>query len=147
MNDLIIDATTDKVFLTFIKNNKNIYTSKHENSKNNFDKLLILIEQLLNKNKVLIKNLNRIYVNRGPGSFAGVRNSLSIAKGIHVAENVDYFSFSFLDFIKLGNSIKKQIVDDLSLLSKYHNIEYEEIPHLCIKYKIKKNLIKPLYLS
>ena len=147
MNDLIIDATTDKVFLTFIKNNKNIYTSKHENSKNNFDKLLILIEQLLDKNKVLIKNLNRIYVNRGPGSFAGVRNSLSIAKGIHVAENVDYFSFSFLDFIKLGNSIKKQIVDDLSLLSKYHNIEYEEIPQLCVKYKIKKNLIKPLYLS
>jgi len=147
MNDLIIDATTDKVFLTFIKNNKNIYTSKHENSKNNFDKLLVLIEELLNKNKVLIKNLNRIYVNRGPGSFAGVRNSLSIAKGIHVAENVDYFSFSFLDFIKLGNSIKKQIVDDLSLLSKYHNIEYEEIPQLCVKYKIKKNLIKPLYLS
>ena len=147
MNDLIIDATTDKVFLTFIKNNKNIYTSKHENSKNNFDKLLVLIEELLNKNKVLIKNLNRIYVNRGPGSFAGVRNSLSIAKGIHVAENVDYFSFSFLDFIKLGNSIKKQIVDDLSLLSQYHNIEYEEIPQLCVKYKIKKNLIKPLYLS
>ena len=81
MNDLIIDATTDKVFLTFIKNNKNIYTSKHENSKNNFDKLLILIEQLLDKNKVLIKNLNRIYVNRGPGSFAGIRNSLSKLPG------------------------------------------------------------------
>jgi len=147
MNDLIIDATTDKVFLTFIKNNKNIYTSKHENSKNNFDKLLILIEQLLDKNKVLIKNLNRIYVNRGPGSFAGIRNSLSIAKGIHVAKNVDYFCFSFLDFIKLRNSNKKQIVKDLSLLSQYHNIEYEEIPQLCVKYKIKKNLIKPLYLS
>jgi len=147
MNDLIIDATTDKVFLTFIKNNKNIYTSKHENSKNNFDKLLILIEQLLDKNKVLIKNLNRIYVNRGPGSFAGIRNSLSIAKGIHVAQNADYFCFSFLDFIKLRNSNKKQIVNDLSLLSQYHNIEYEEIPQLCVKYKIKKNLIKPLYLS
>jgi len=101
----------------------------------------------LDKNKVLIKNLNRIYVNRGPGSFAGIRNSLSIAKGIHVAKNVDYFCFSFLDFIKLRNSNKKQIVKDLSLLSQYHNIEYEEIPQLCVKYKIKKNLIKPLYLS
>ena len=147
MNDLIIDATTDKVFLTFIKNNKNIYTSKHENSKNNFDKLLILIEQLLQKNRILIKDLNRVYVNRGPGSFAGIRNSLSIAKGIHVAENVDYFCFSFLDFIKLGNSIKKKIIKDLSLLSHFHNIEYEEIPQLCAKYKIKKNLINPLYLS
>ena len=147
MNDLIIDATTDKVFLTFIKNNKNIYTSKHENSKNNFDKLLILIEQLLQKNRILIKDLNRVYVNRGPGSFAGIRNSLSIAKGIHVAENVDHFCFSFLDFINLKNSIKKEILKNLSLLSQYHNIKYEKIPELCNKYKIKKNLIKPLYLS
>ena len=104
MNDLIIDATTDKVFLTLIKNNKNIYTSKQQNSKNNFDKLLILIEQLLDKNKILIKDLNRIYVNRGPGSFAGIRNSLSIAKGIHVAENIDYFCFqrviNFIVFFK-----------------------------------------------
>ena len=93
MNDLIIDATTDKVFLTLIKNNKNIYTSKQQNSKNNFDKLIILIEQLLDKNKILIKDLNRIYVNRGPGSFAGIRNSLSIAKGIHVAENINFTMF------------------------------------------------------
>ena len=36
MNDLIIDATTNEIFLTLIKDTKNIYTSKHENSKNNF---------------------------------------------------------------------------------------------------------------
>ena len=147
MNDLIIDATTNKIFLTLIKNTKNIYTSKHENCKNNFDKLIILIDDLLEKNKLITKDLSRIYVNRGPGSFAGIRNSLSIAKGFHIAKNIDYFCFSFFDFINLENSIKKQIVMNLSLLSQYHNIKYEEIPELCSKYKIKKNLIKPLYLS
>ena len=25
--------------------------------------------------------------------------------------------------------------------------EYEDVPHLCEKYKIKKNLINPIYLS
>ena len=147
MNDLIIDATTNKIFLTLIKNTKNIYTSKYENCKNNFDKLIILIDDLLEKNKLITKDLSRIYVNRGPGSFAGIRNSLSIAKGFHIAKNIDYFCFSFFDFINLENSIKKQIVKNLSLLSQYHNIKYEEIPELCSKYKIKKNLIKPLYLS
>tara|TARA_B100001540_G_scaffold162155_1_gene143483 strand:+ start:11 stop:505 length:495 start_codon:yes stop_codon:yes gene_type:complete len=147
MNDLIIDATTNKIFLTLIKNTKNIYTSKYENSKNNYDKLLILIDDLLNKNKLLIKNLNRIYVNRGPGSFAGIRSSISIAKGYHVSQNIDYYCFSFLDFISLKNSIKNEISKDLSLLSRYHNIKYEKIPELCRKFKIKKNLIKPLYLS
>jgi tRNA A37 threonylcarbamoyladenosine modification protein TsaB len=147
MNDLIIDATTNKIFLTLIKDTKNIYTSKHENSKNNFDKLVILIDDLLDKNKLLTKNLNRVYVNRGPGSFSGIRSSISIAKGYHVSENIDYYCFSFLDFINIKNSIKDQIIKNSSLLSQYHNIKYEKIPELCSKYKIKKNLIKPLYLS
>ena len=147
MNDLIIDATTNEIFLTLIKDTKNIYTSKHENSKNNFDKLVILIDDLLDKNKLLTKNLNRIYVNRGPGSFAGIRSSISIAKGYHVSANIDYYCFSFLDFINIKNSIKDQIIKNSSLLSQYHNIKYEKIPELCSKYKIKKNLIKPLYLS
>jgi len=147
MNDLIIDATTNKIFLTIIKDTKNIYTSKFENSKNNFDKLIILIDDLLNKNKLSIKDLNRIYVNRGPGSFAGIRSSISIAKGYHISQNIDYYCFSFLDFINLKSSIKNQIFKNSTLLSQYHNIKYEKIPELCNKYKIKKNLIKPLYLS
>ena len=147
MNDLIIDATTNKIFLTIIKDTKNIYTSKFENSKNNFDKLIILIDDLLNKNKLLIKDLNGIYVNRGPGSFAGIRSSISIAKGYHISQNIDYYCFSFLDFINLKSSIKNQIFKNTTLLSQYHNIKYEKIPELCSKYKIKKNLIKPLYLS
>ena len=147
MNDLIIDATTDKIFLTLIKSTKNIYTSKHENSKNNFDKLVILIGDLLEKNKLFIRDLNRIYVNRGPGSFAGIRSSISIAKGYHLSNNIEYYCFSFFDFINIKKSIKNKIIGNLSLLSQYHNIKYEEIPKLCSKYKIKKNLIKPLYLS
>ena len=147
MNDLIIDATTNKIFLTIIKDTKNIYTSKFENSKNNFDKLIILIDDLLNRNKLSIKDLNRIYVNRGPGSFAGIRSSISIAKGYHISQNIDYYCFSFLDFINLKSSIKNQIFKNSTLLSQYHNIKYEKIPELCNKYKIKKNLIKPLYLS
>ena len=111
------------------------------------NKLVILIDDLLDKNKLLTKNLNRIYVNRGPGSFAGIRSSISIAKGYHVSANIDYYCFSFLDFINIKNSIKDQIIKNSSLLSQYHNIKYEKIPELCSKYKIKKNLIKPLYLS
>ena len=147
MNDLIIDATTDKIFLTLIKSTKNIYTSKYENSKNNFDKLVVLIDDLLDKNKSLTKDLSRIYVNRGPGSFAGIRSSISVAKGYHVSQNIDYYCFSFLDFITLKNSVKSQIFKNVSIMSEFHNIKYEKIPELCSKYKIKKNLIKPLYLS
>tara|TARA_B100001175_G_scaffold244850_1_gene211433 strand:+ start:167 stop:562 length:396 start_codon:yes stop_codon:yes gene_type:complete len=131
MKSLIIDAVSKKIFLVIISN-KNIYTSSHKNSKINFDKLTILIDRLLNKHNISLNKINRIFVNRGPGSFAGTRSSLSIVKGIHLIKKIDYFSFSYLDFLKQNE--KK-------------NIKWEEIPKLCKKYKIKKNLIKPLYLS
>ncbi len=146
MNKLIIDAATNKIFLTLI-NNQNIYTNSYENSKSNFEKLVVLINEFLKNNKISINEINRIYVNRGPGSFAGIRNSLSIVKGFNLSKNIDYFCFSFLDFISLNNDLKKQIITDCSLLSKFHNIKYEEVPDLCDKFKIKKNLIKPIYLS
>jgi len=128
MNKLIIDAATDKIFLSLIID-KNIYTCSHENSKSNFEKLIILINDFLNKNKTSINEIDKIYVNRGPGSFAGIRNSISIVKGLFLTQKIDYYCFSFLDFNKSANA------------------KYEDVPILCDKYKIKKNLIKPLYLS
>jgi tRNA A37 threonylcarbamoyladenosine modification protein TsaB len=128
MNNLIIDAAADKIFLSLIID-KNIYTCSHENSKSNFEKLIILITDFLNKNKTSINKIGTIYVNRGPGSFAGIRNSLSIVKGLFLTKKIDYYCFSFLDF------------------DKSNNIKYEDVPILCDKFKIKKNLIKPLYLS
>ena len=128
MSNLIIDAATDKIFLSVIID-KNIYTCSHENSKSNFEKLIILITDFLNKNKISINEIDKIYVNRGPGSFAGIRNSLSIVKGLFLTQKIDYYCFSFLDF------------------DKSTNIKHKDVPILCDKFKIKKNLIKPLYLS
>ena len=42
--------------------------------------------------------ISKIYVNRGPGSFAGIRNSLSVVKAIHLVNKTDYYCFSFEDF-------------------------------------------------
>ena len=128
MNNLVIDAISEKIFLTLISD-KNVYTCCHENSKNNFEKLIILINEFLDKNKSSFNVIDSIYVNRGPGSFAGIRNSLSIVKGLFLTKKIDYYCFSFDDFNK-------------SETNKYSNV-----PQLCEKYKIKKNLINPIYLS
>ena len=128
MNNLIVDATRDKIFLVLIVN-KNIYNCSHENSKINFEKLMILINNFLKSNKSSLEDINVIYVNRGPGSFAGIRNSLAIIKALFLTKNIDYYCFSFDDF--------KGIIES----------KYEEVPNLCEKFKIKKNLINPIYLS
>ena len=128
MNKLIIDAAKDKVFFMIIDND-NSYNIVYENSKNNYEKLIMLINEFLLSKNLNFRKISQIYVNRGPGSFAGIRNSLSIVKAINLSNNIDYFCFSFDDF-KDENEVK-----------------YEDIPNLCQKYKIKKNLINPIYMS
>ena len=128
MNNLIIDAANEKIFLMLIKN-KNIYSVSHENSKTNYEKLTILINDFIEDYDLKINKISKLYVNRGPGSFAGIRNSLAVVKAIYVAKKIDYYCFSFDDFDKLNKN------------------NYENVPNLCDNLKIKKNLINPIYLS
>ena len=128
MNKIIIDATSESIFLVLI-NNSNIYNISHKNSKTNYEKLMLLINNFLSSKNMKIKDISTIYVNRGPGSFAGIRNSLSTVKAIHLATKIDYYCYSFQDFKEIKG------------------IKYENIPILCNKFEIKKNLINPIYIS
>ena len=128
MNKLIIDAAKEKIFLMIISNDIN-YSITYENTKLNFEKLTLLINEFLNNKNLDLKKISEIYVNRGPGSFAGIRNSLSIVKAFHLVNKIDYYCFSFNDF------------------SKKNDVKYENIPELCEKFKVEKNLINPIYLS
>ena len=128
MKNLIVDATRDKIFLTLIVS-ENIYTCTHENSKINFEKLIILINNFLKINSFSLEQIDVIYVNRGPGSFAGIRNSLTTIKALFLTKKINYYCFSFDDFVG------------------FEDVKYENVPSLCDKFKIKKNLINPIYLS
>jgi tRNA A37 threonylcarbamoyladenosine modification protein TsaB len=110
-------------------NDSHIYNISHKNSKTNYEKLMILVNDFLSSKNMKIKDISTIYVNRGPGSFAGIRNSLSTVKAIHLATKIDYYCYSLEDFREISE------------------IKYENIPFLCNKFKIEKNLINPIYIS
>ena len=126
MNKLIIDAANENIFLMVITNS-GTYNISHVNSKINYEKLINLINDFLNSKKLKIRDLMEIYINRGPGSFAGIRNSLSVVKAINIALKIDYYCYSFQDF------------------NNDANFKYENIPNLCNKFNIKRNLINPIY--
>ena len=128
MTTLIIDAASKEIFLMIIKD-KNIYNISYDNSKTNYEKIAILINDFLNSKKLNIDEISKIYVNRGPGSFAGIRNSLAVVKAFYLTKKIDYYCYSFDDF------------------SEKNNHKYENIPNLCDKFNIKKNLINPIYIS
>ena len=128
MNKLIIDAANKSIFLMIISDGS-IYNISHENSKTNYEKLIVLVNDFLNSKNLRIKDISAIYVNRGPGSFAGIRNSLSTIKAIHLTQKIDYYCYSIGDF--------RNVTD----------FKYENIPNLCDKFDVKKNLINPIYIS
>ena len=128
MNKLIIDVANEKFFLMIITNH-DIYNITYENTKINYEKLTVIINDFLSTKSFKIGDIDKIYINKGPGSFAGIRNSLSIVKAFNIAKKIDYYCYSLDDF---------KGEDDLG---------HENIPNLCDKFKIKKNLINPIYIS
>ena len=58
MSKLIVDATKDEIFLMLIDNNINHIIS-HENSKINYDKLSLLINEFLNSKKMDLKKYQK----------------------------------------------------------------------------------------
>jgi tRNA A37 threonylcarbamoyladenosine modification protein TsaB len=128
MNKLIIDITNEKILLMIISN-ASIYNITHENTKINYEKLTIIISDFLLSQNLKITDIAAIYIHKGPGSFASIRNSMSVVKAFNVAKKIDYYCYSLLDF---------KGEDD---------VRHENIPNLCNKFKIKKNLINPIYIS
>ena len=128
MNKLIIDAASEKIFLMIISNGS-IYNITHENTKINYEKLTTIINDFLSSKNLKIGGINVIYINNGTRSFAGSRNLMSVIKAFNVAKNIDYYCYNLDNF------------------KDEKDFNYENIPNLCKKYKIKKNLINPVYLS
>ena len=125
MNNLVIDAASDKIFFSIIKDSKS-YTTEHLNSRENFDKIMILILNFLKEHDSNLDKISEIFVNQGPGKISSIRNSIAIAKGIAFAKNIDLYGF-------LSEQLSDKDVDQLVKIDKknFTNI----------------NLIKPLYSS
>ena len=125
MKNLIIDAANDKIVFSIITE-KQSYTTTHVNSRENFDKFINLLSIFLNENKINIDDVDRIFVNQGPGKFSSLRISISIAKAISLAKNISLFGFNS-KHISNGN--------------------YKKLLELNNKSLTINNLIKPLYSS
>ena len=125
MINLIIDAANEKIVFVIIAD-KQSYTSKHINSRENFDNFMKLLLKFLNIKKIKITNICRIFVNLGPGKFTSLRISLSVAKAICLAKNINLIVLHTKVLIN-GN--------------------YKQLLELDKKNLLIKDLIKPLYSS
>ena len=125
MKNLIIDAANDKIVFLIITEERS-YTTTHINSRENFDKFVILLFNFLKKNNVNIKEVNNIFINQGPGKFSGIRASIAAAKALSVTNELNLYGFNSSDL---------------------KNMRYENVVNLYEKGMLTKNLINPVYSS
>ena len=122
MINLIIDAANEKIVFVIITD-KQSYTRRYINSRENFDKIMILILNFLKEHDSNLDKISEIFVNQGPGKISSIRNSIAIAKGIAFAKNIDLYGF-----------LSEQLTDkDVDQLVKIDKKNFTNI-----------NLIKPL---
>ena len=114
MINLIIDAANEEIVFVIIADTQ-LYTSKHINSRENFDKFMVLLLNFLNKKKYKISNIDKIFVNLGPGKFTSLRISLSVAKAISLVNNAVLVGFKSHDLS--NNNYKNLIKMDKKKLS------------------------------
>ena len=121
--NLIVDAAKDKVFLKIITN-KQSYTNEYSNTKENFDKMGIIIFKFLEKNNFKFEEIKNLYVNIGPGKFSSIRSSIVLCKALSMSNNINLYGFS-----------ANQIEDN----------DYKKLLELSEKGVLTKNLINPIY--
>ena len=126
MISLVIDAASDKIFFSIIKDDKS-YTTNHLNSRENFDKIIILLNNFLSDQRVILSQIKKIYINKGPGKFSSLRTSISIAKSFVLTNNIQLIGFTSAD------------------LENRNDFKY--LVELDKKDKLTKDLINPLYSS
>ena len=90
---LIIDCTgrDDSIIL---KINNMYFTKKLQTNLIKNEILALEIANFTKKHKVKLNSDFSVFINSGPGSFSGIRISLSVIKGLKIVKNINIYSYN-----------------------------------------------------
>ena len=97
MISLFLDTCNHKIIIGLLKDNKLIDSVNFINDNNLSEKLLPSIKEILDKNNINKKELNKIFISVGPGSFTGIRIGVTVAKTIAWALKIKIIPISSLE--------------------------------------------------
>ena len=96
MNSLIIDTSTKYLYIALVKDDVVLSEKIFEGSKNHAGNSVYQIDLLLKEHNLKISDLNHVYCGYGPGSYTGVRISVTIAKMLASFLDVNLYKVSSL---------------------------------------------------
>ena len=96
---LFVDSSSKYLYIDLLDNNNNVLKTSRMGKNDHSEMLVTTLEEFLKNNDLDIKNINEVYVGRGPGSYTGVRISGTFGKTLAFIKNIKLFSFSSLDYL------------------------------------------------
>lgn len=107
MKRLFLDSSTNLLYIAISKDNDlldyTIRLSRNDHSKYVVDR----IDMLLKRNNLTIDDIGEIIVGHGPGSYTGLRVSVTVSKMIAYTKKIKLSSVSSLYFLASGYNFKK----------------------------------------
>ncbi len=125
MNSLIIDTAGKEIFLKIIFKGKE-YSIQHNNCRENFDELVILVFDFLKENRVDLINIDNVFINQGPGKYTSIRSAISIVKALKISKKINIYGY-----------YSSQII----------NNNYNILIKLLKEGRLTKDFIQPKYLN
>jgi tRNA threonylcarbamoyl adenosine modification protein YeaZ len=130
---LFID-THDELITIGLKYKDDLFVKTQESEYSHSVYVMPMIESIFKENNLDIKDLEKIVVVNGPGSFTGIRIGLSIAKTIAYALNIKINTISSLTAYLISNETeenKKAVIEDnkgyyISVFDKDNNVVIPE---------------------
>ena len=128
MKTLVFDTCFNKTYLVLKDGEKNLATEVIDSTDTNYHSAYLIpkIRDVLKQNSLLIKDLDAIGVNIGPGSFTGIRAGITIARVLSQQSDLKLVGVTSLEILsKLNKSDKKTIVVIDARKNKVYFAEYK----------------------
>ena len=120
MISFFIDTCTSFVTIALLKDNKLINQKNIVSNRDLSNNLFEYIEQLFKEVAILPKDVKRIYVSIGPGSFTGVRIGLTIAKTYAYSLDIKLVPISSLEI--MSSTLEGDSISIIDARRGYNNL-------------------------
>ena len=120
MNSLIIDTAGEEIFLKIIYNDKE-YSIQHNNCRENFDELVILVFDFLKKKRVDLANVDNAFINQGPGKYTSIRSAISLAKALKISKKINVYGYYTSQITNNNYNILLELLKEGRLTKKFYS--------------------------
>ena len=110
MKYLFIDTSNSFINIYIIEDNKILVYKHVETLKDMANTIMPLIRDAFNEVSFDIKDIDKIFVTVGPGSFTGLRVGITVAKTISWSLKIRVYPISTLEYLASINTDYKRIV-------------------------------------